>query len=299
MEEQLETIEQLKITVIDLAVRFGPRLLAAVLVLVAGVLISRWLGRWLDRALARIQLEPPVRLLLSRIARVLLLALFVIVALQNLGVELLPLIAGLGVAGAGIALAMQGVLGDCVAGFSIIFSKPFRVGDYISIVGEEGRVEDIRLFSTALSHPDRSVVVIPNRKIAGEILHNFGQMRQLDVVVGVAYDTDLDAAIEVLRELLRANRRVVKTPEPVIQTIRLADSGVNISVRPWVPVLDYGAATSEINQAILETFRRRCIVIPYPRHDVLLLPIEDQTRIPARASRSSRSLGDATAHEPF
>ena len=257
MDEQLDTIEQLKVTIIDLAVRFGPKLLAAILVLIAGVLISRWLGRWFDRGVSRIELEPPVRLLLSRIARVLLLTLFVIVALQNLGVELLPLIAGLGVAGAGIALATQGVLGNGVAGLSIIFNKPFRVGDYISIAGEEGRVEAISLFNTVLGNPDRSQIVIPNRKIVGEILHNFGQMRQLDVVVGVAYDTDLGAALAALRESLDANPRVIKDPAPVIQTIRLADSSVNISVRPWVPVLDFGAATSEINQSILETLRSR------------------------------------------
>jgi small conductance mechanosensitive channel len=272
MDEQLDTIEQLKVTIIDVAVRFGPRLLAAILVLIVGILLSRWLGRWFDRGVARIELEPPIRLLLSRIARVLLLALFVIVALQNLGVELLPLIAGLSVAGAGIALAMQGVLGDLVAGLSIIFNKPFRIGDYISIAGEEGRVETIRLFSTALGNPDRSQIVIPNHKIAGEILHNFGQTRQLDVVVGVAYDTDLGAALEALRELLDANPRVVRDPAPVIQTIRLADSSVNISVRPWVPVLDFGAATSEVNQSILQTFRSRGIEIPYPRRDVRILP---------------------------
>ena len=271
MDEQLDTIEQLKVTIIDLAVRFGPKLLAAILVLIAGVLISRWLGRWFDRGVSRIELEPPVRLLLSRIARVLLLTLFVIVALQNLGVELLPLIAGLGVAGAGIALATQGVLGNGVAGLSIIFNKPCRVGDYISIAGEEGRVEAISLFNTVLGNPDRSQIVIPNRKIVGEILHNFGQMRQLDVVVGVAYDTDLGAALAALRESLDANPRVIKDPAPVIQTIRLADSSVNISVRPWVPVLDFGAATSEINQSILETLRSRGIVIPYPRRDVRLV----------------------------
>ena len=277
MDEQLRTIEQIKVTIIDLAVRFGPKLLAAILVLIAGLIVARWLGRWFDRALARLDLEAPVQFLLSRIARVLVLALFVIVALQNLGVELLPLVAGLGVAGAGIALAMQGVLGDGVAGLSIIFNKPFRVGDYISIAGEEGRVESIGVFSTVLGHPDRSQVVIPNRKIAGEILHNFGQMRQLDVIVGVAYDTDLTAALAAIRELLGTNPRVVRNPEPVVQTVRLSDSCVNISVRPWVPVLDFGAATSEINQSILETFRRRGITIPYPRHDVQLLAAPAET----------------------
>ncbi len=113
-------------------------------------------------------------------------------ALQNLGVELLPLIAGLGVAGAGIALATQGVLGNVVAGLSIIFSKPFRVGEYIAIAGVEGTVETISLFSTTLAHVDRSRVIVPNRKIVGEILHNYGRIRQLDVSVGVAYDTDIN-----------------------------------------------------------------------------------------------------------
>jgi len=277
MDKQLETIEQLKVSIIDLAVRFGPRLLTAILILIAGLVVSRWLGRWFDRALARLELDPPVRLLVSRIARVLLLTLFVIVALQNLGVELLPLVAGLSVAGAGIALAMQGVLGDGVAGLSIIFNKPFRVGDYISIAGEEGRVEVIRVFSTVLGHPDRSQVVIPNHKIAGEILHNFGQMRQLDVIVGVAYDTDLNTAMTAIREVLSANPRVIRNPAAVVQTVRLADSCVNISVRPWVPVLDFGVATSEINQSILETFRNRGIVIPYPRREVQLLPALAET----------------------
>src|SRR5512145_890960 len=209
MDQQLETIEQLKVTIVDLAVRFGPRLLAAILVLAAGALISRWVGRWFDRGLARIELEPPVRLLLSRIARVLLLTLFVIVALQNLGVELLPLIAGLGVAGAGIALAMQGVLGDCVAGLSIIFTRPFLVGEYVSMLDEEGEVLQIKLFNTVLGHPDLSRVVIPNRKIVGEILHNYGRIRQMEVVVGVAYDTDLNAAIATVHDVLQLNPRVL------------------------------------------------------------------------------------------
>jgi small conductance mechanosensitive channel len=192
-------------------------------------------------------------------------------ALQNLGVQLLPLIAGLGVAGAGIALAMQGVLGNVVAGLSIIFAKPFRIGEYISIAGEEGMVDDISLFATTLSHPDRSHVIIPNRKIVGEILHNYGKVRQLDVAVGVAYDTDINQALATIREILGANQRVLREPDPVIRTTLLGDSSVSIAVRPWVAVQDFGAARSEINQAILESFRNRGIVIPFPQREVRLL----------------------------
>src|SRR4029077_13926001 len=154
MNSQIATFDQVKNTALDLAIRFGPKLLVAILILIVGVAVSRWVSRWLLRALARIDLEPPVRALLARVGWILSFALFLIMALQNLGVELLPLIAGLGVAGAGIALATQGLLSNLVAGLSIIFSKPFRIGEYISIVGEEGTVHTITLFSTTLTHND-------------------------------------------------------------------------------------------------------------------------------------------------
>jgi small conductance mechanosensitive channel len=271
MDQQLAAIYQAKSTILDLAVRFGPKVLAAILIMVAGVFVSRWLGRWLRRALARLELEPPVRLLLTRVVRLLVLALFAVMALQNLGVELLPLIAGLGVAGAAIALATQGVLSNAAAGLTIIFTKPFRVGQYVSIVGEEGQVDSITLFNTTLSHVDRSLIVIPNRKVVGEVLHNYGRLRQLDIAVGVAYDTDLNVALATINEIVRANSRVLQDPAPVIQTVLLGNSGVTVAIKPWVAVPDFVAATGEINKAIVETFRGRGIVIPFPQHEVRLL----------------------------
>jgi small conductance mechanosensitive channel len=149
------------------------------------------------------------------------MGLFAIMALQNLGVELLPLIAGLGVAGAGVALAMQGVLGNVAAGLTIIFTQPFHIGDYISIGKEEGEVLDMGLFSTTLGHADRSKVVIPNRKIVGEILHNCGRIRQLDLVVGVSYGTDVNLALGAIDEILRSNPHVLQDPAPAIGIARL------------------------------------------------------------------------------
>jgi small conductance mechanosensitive channel len=262
MDEQLKTLDQIQHTAVDLVVNFGPKLLVAILILGAGVVVSRWVGRVLDPALAKFELEPPVRDLLARIVRVFVMALFAIMALQNLGVELLPLIAGLGIAGAGVALALQGVLGNLAAGLTIIFTRPFRVGEYISIVGVEGQIDSIGLFSTTLTHADRSRVVIPNRKIVGEILHNYGRIRQLHVSVGVAYDTNLDAALRAIRELLLSNPRVLKDPAPSVEVAKLGEYAINIDVRPWTAVADYTEATGEIQTGIVETFRQRSIVIP-------------------------------------
>jgi small conductance mechanosensitive channel len=119
MDEQLKAIDQFQRSAIDLLVQFGPRLLTAVLILAAGVMASRWVGRATASALGKLELEPPVRALLTRVASLLVLALFAVMALQNLGVELLPLIAGVGIAGAGVALALQGVLGNLAAGLTV------------------------------------------------------------------------------------------------------------------------------------------------------------------------------------
>jgi len=271
MDEQLKAIDQVTATAIDLGMKFGPKLFVALLILAAGVYAGRWAGRATLRGLERFHLDPPVRNLLERVVRILVLAMFGIMALQNLGVEMLPLIAGLGVAGAGVALAMQGVLSNVMAGLTIIFTRPYRVGDYISIQNEEGEVLDITLSNTVLGHPDLSRVVIPNRKVVGEILHNYGRIRQLGVEVSVSYDADIGSALAAVDEVLRANPRALQEPKPVIAVSQLAAGRVAIGVKPWVNVPDYATATSEVNQAVLAAFRSRNIALPVPQREVRML----------------------------
>jgi small conductance mechanosensitive channel len=271
MNDQLQALDQIRSTAIDLGMKFGPKLFVAIVILAAGYVAGRWAAGAANRMLARFHLDPPVRSLLERAVRIVVLGLFAIMALQNLGVELLPLIAGLGVAGAGAALAMQGVLSNVAAGLTIIFTRPFRVGDYVSISKEEGEVLDISLFTTVLGHADRSRVVIPNRKIAGEILHNHGTLRQLAVEVEVAYDTDLGAALRIIAEVLQGNGSILQEPAPVVGVVRLPNSGIAIGVNPWVKVPDFGAATRDIQRAIVEAFRQRKITIPVPQREIRML----------------------------
>jgi small conductance mechanosensitive channel len=277
MAADIRELEQAKATAIDLMVRFGPRLVVALLLLAAGFVIGRWLGQAVARALERFEIDHAVSTLICRIVRAIVLLLFAAMALQNLGVELLPLIAGLGVAGAGVALALQGVLGNLAAGLTIVFTRPFRIGEYISIVGVEGKVEEMSLFSTTLGHPDRSRVVVPNRKIVGEILHNYGVVRQVDVRVQVAYDTDLVEAYRAVREVLAGNARVLREPAPFVQVANLAESGVELAVKGWVAVPDWQQAQSELRETIVGAFRARRIGIPFPTREVRLLQSVERT----------------------
>ena len=271
MDTSLQSLDQIRASALDMAVRFGPKVIVAILILLAGYVVGRWVGRGLERLLLRLNLEAPVRSLLVRIAQIFVLAIFAIMALQNLGIELLPLIAGLGVAGAGIALAMQGLLGNLVAGLSIIFTRPFHLGDYISIAKEEGEVLDISLFSTTLGHADLSRVVIPNRKIVGEILHNYGQIRRLNISVGISYRADVNVALGLIADILTANPRALKDPAPQLGVTQLAESSIVISVCPWVNVPDYVAAISELNKAILEVFSVKNVALALPQCEVRML----------------------------
>ncbi len=264
MDEPIDTLLRTPDALTQLAVEFGPRLLTAALVLVAGYFVTRWIAKFAARGLQRFPVEPSIRELLLRVVKFLVFALFLLMALQNLGIDLLPLIAGLGIAGAGIALALQGVLGNVAAGLTIIFTRPFRVGEYISIAGEEGEVCAISLFTTTLRHADQSLVVIPNRKIAGEILHNYGEIRQLDLAVRVAYATDLDAAVTAINEVLASNARVLRDPAPVVQAALLGEYAIAIAIKPWVAVKDFGPAIGEINPAVVGALQRLGIVIPVP-----------------------------------
>src|SRR5205823_2164070 len=207
-------------------------------------------GRLLQRSFERKQMEPPLRNLIVRVIKLLIMAFTLVVAVEKLGVPVLSLVAGIGVAGVGIGLALQGVLGNLVAGLTIIFTKPFRVGEYIELIGHHGQVKNIELFTTTLLHPDMSRVIIPNRKIVGEVLHNYGIVRQLDLSVGIAYGANINEAIAVLREILANNPRVLKDPAPGVGIAALGDSSVTIAIRPWASLADFGPAGGEINRAI-------------------------------------------------
>ena len=270
-KEATDTILMIKDLVIKFFLEYGFRLLGGMIILIIGIFIARWIGKIVMRQLSKKEMEPPVRMLIVRVIKLVIIALTMVLVLEKVGVAIAPLVAGIGVAGIGIGLAMQGVLGNIVAGLTIIFTKPFRVGEYIELLSVNGQVTNIELFSTTLLHSDQSRVVIPNRKIVGEILHNYGTIRQLDLSVGVAYGTNMTDALAMVRDILARNPRVLKNPVAIVGTSGLGESAVFIAIKPWVNVPDYGPAAAEINLAVLERFRAARIELPFPQREVRLL----------------------------
>jgi small conductance mechanosensitive channel len=255
----------------DLTIRYGFQVLGALFILGAGILAAWWIGRLTERPLQRWALEPPVRSLIIRVVRVLIVLFAAVVALDKFGFQIAPLVAGIGVAGLGIGFAMQGVLSNVMAGLTIIFTKPFRVGEYIEIVGVQGDVATIELFSTTLVHPDRSRIVVPNRKIVGEILHNFGTMRQLRLSVTVPHGSDLGRVLALATDVLSADARVLHDPAPALGVAQLEAAGVRIGINPWVRVPDVTETESDLYLALAGRLRAAGLGTPLPRQEIRLL----------------------------
>jgi small conductance mechanosensitive channel len=265
------TSPELADKVIFYLVDHGMQILTAIVLMGAGVFIARWAGNLIHRWLKSKTYDEPVSNLIVKVVKLLIIAFIGIMALGQMGVQITPLIAGIGVAGVGLSLAMQGILGNLVAGLTIIFSKPFAIGEYIEVLGVSGLVTDIALFSTTLLHADNSRVLVPNRKIVGEILHNFGSIRQLDLTAVVGYGADFTLALSIVNDILQQNPDVLTDPAPVVGIAALNESSISLAIKPWVKVAEFGSAQAAIYQAVIERFRDKKIEIPIPRRDIHFL----------------------------
>jgi small conductance mechanosensitive channel len=269
--------------IIDLVIRYGFQVFGALVILGVGVVAAWWVGRLTERPLLRWKLEPPLRRLIVRAVRALVVLFAVIVALDKFGFQIAPLVAGIGVAGLGVGFALQGVLSNIMAGLTIIFTQPFRVGEYIQIVGVHGDVAAIELFSTTLVHPDRSRIIVPNRKIVGEILHNFGTMRQLHLSVTVPHGSDLGRVLAVATEVVSGDQRVLRDPAPAVGVAQIDAAGVRVGVNPWVRVPDVIDAEGDLYRALADRLHAAGIGAPLPRHEVRLLDVNPAPALTARS----------------
>jgi small conductance mechanosensitive channel len=260
-----------KTLMVDLAIRYGFEVLGALVILVAGFVIARWLGQLAERRMARSGVDVPIRTLGVRALKLVVMLFALVVALDKFGFQIAPLVAGIGVAGIGIGLALQGLLTNLVAGLTIILTKPFRIGEYIEVTGVNGNVSSIELFSTTLVHSDFSRVIIPNRKIAGEILHNFGSMRQVTLTVGIPHSGDLPQALGTVRAVLAANPGVLTDPAALVGVGEVTDVSIKIRIQPWVSAADAGSIELRLYEELIEAFRKRGIATPLPRHEVRMI----------------------------
>ncbi|MBO7654001.1 MAG: mechanosensitive ion channel family protein [Kiritimatiellae bacterium] len=200
-------------------------------------------------------------------------ALLLIIVLQKVGVNIAPLIAGLGVTGFILGFAFQESLGNLASGMMIAINHPFAIGDFVSVGGIEGIVKELNMMATTLATGDNKKVVVPNKSVWGSPITNFSALptRRVDITVGIDYGQDIAKAREVILEALTSCPLVLSDPAPTIEVVKFDDSSVNFCVRPWANNADYWKVYFACHEAIKRNFDRNYIKIPFRHLDVHLV----------------------------
>lgn len=267
-------------------VQGGGRLLVVAAMLLVGLWLARRIARLVRLAIERRGGDAVLATFVRNCVYVALLVVVVVGALDLAGVPTASLLAAIGAAGLAIGLALKDSLGNLASGVLLIVTRPFRAGDFVEAAGRSGTVQRIELLQTVLLTPDNCDVMLPNAQVMSAPIVNYSArpLRRLDLLLAVAYEDDPLQAIAVIRETLAAHPLVQADPEPQLLVLKLAASGVELAVRPWVRTPDYWRAHSELTAAIKAALDARGITIPYPQQVMRMLPVGE----PVSATRPER-----------
>ena len=254
----------------ELLSSFGLSLFIALTILIVGRQVVKIVIKVISSALERSNTEDTVRIFVTNLLNTLLMIVVFIAAINQLGIQTTSIIAVLGAAGLAIGLALQGSLSNFAAGILIVIYRPYKVGDYIQADNHLGTVDDIQIFSTVLKTPDNKLVIVPNGSIMNGSIVNFSNQdkRRVDIIASCSYEDDIDKVKSVLADILSKDDRILSEPEPRIAVSELADSSVNLIVRPWVKNSDYINVYYSLLEEIKKRFDKEGISIPYPQSDV-------------------------------
>ena len=252
---------------------FIPRLIIFVAIIVIASLLTKFVRKSFKKLQSTKRISSIFGTLMRKTINSIIWVIAVIFLLQDLGVNLTPVIAGLGVSGVVLGLALQETIASFFCGLIIAVKRPFEIGDYVSIGGTEGTVKTMDIMGISLTSGDNKLITMSNKNVWGSVIINTSALdkRRIDMVIPVAYNTDLEKAKSVITGLLSSYSEVLKDPEMKIEVHTLADSSINFIVRPWTANADYWTVYWRFQKEIVEAFRANGIEIPYNKLDVNLV----------------------------
>ncbi|MBA0168332.1 small-conductance mechanosensitive channel MscS [Pectobacterium sp. CFBP8739] len=256
----------------SLFLQYAVNIVAALVILIVGLVIARIVSGTINKLMINRSIDSTVADFLSALVRYGIIAFTLIAVLSRVGVQTASVIAVLGAAGLAVGLALQGSLANFAAGVLLVIFRPFRAGEWVDLGGVSGSVTQVQIFSTTLRTADGKIIVVPNGKIiAGNIINSSREPnRRTEIIVGVAYDADIDVVKKLLGDIVAADERIQHDKGVTIRLNEMAASSLNFVVRVWTTNGD----AMEVNWDLLESFKRvldeHHIGIPYPQMDVHL-----------------------------
>jgi small conductance mechanosensitive channel len=252
---------------------YGPPLLLALVTLIIGWWIIKWLTRVFVKIMDKRDVDAGLKSFLKSMVSILLKIMLIISVAGMVGIETTSFIAILGAAGLAIGMALSGTLQNFAGGVMILLFKPFKVGDFIEAKGHMGSVREIQIFNTILKTPDNKTIIIPNAQISNDSMVNFSteEKRRVDLTFGISYSDDIDKAKGIIDDIVKADSRILNEPDkPFIAVSELADSSVNFVVRLWANASDYWGIFFDMQEKVKKTFDAKGVTFPFPQMDIHL-----------------------------
>ena len=275
MGNELETVQQIYNVVVEFLINYSFQIFGAIIILVIGSKLAGWLGRRVTNLCEKKDVDITLARFLGNFVKILTLAFVIIIAIGKFGISIAPFIAAVGAIAFGTSFALAGPVSNYGAGLVIILSRPFVIGDTITINNVSGQVEEIHLATTILTTEDDERITIPNKHIIGEILFNSFNNRIVEATVGISYQDDPEKAIAVLRGALSAIDDICSEPPPQIGIEAFGESSIDLGMRYWVPTKKYFQTLYRANLAVHKALKEAQITIPFPQRDVNLIKLED------------------------
>ncbi len=263
---------------VDFLTNYGIKVIGAILILIIGRFVAGLVRRSVRKVMTKRGADLGLIGFVTSLAYAGVMIFTALAALAKFGIQTASFVAVLGAAGFAIGFALQGSLSNFASGVMLLVFRPFKVGDVVEAGGVKGKVTDIAIFSTTITTPDNVKIIAPNSKIYGDVITNYNgyDTRRVDWAVGIGYDANIDDAKRVLLDVVAADARVLKDPDPVILLTEMADSSINLSVRVWAKAADYWNIYFECNQAFKEALDANGIEIPFPQRVVHMATADSQ-----------------------
>ncbi len=268
MDVELESVSKFYNIIVEFFVNYSLQIVGAIIIFIIGIIASKYIYRIVLKLLLKYKVDETISSFGANFIRFLIVLMMGILALGKLGISIAPFIAALGAVSLTAGLALQGSVSNFAAGLVLILTKPFKIGDTITIHDVYGEVEEIKLAYTVLINEDKEQITIPNKYMIGDVLINSFSYRIVEGSVGVSYDSDINKTISVIKNVLMKNDNICDTNEAIVGVERFGDSSIDIGYRYWVKTKSFFKTQYGVNLEVFKALNDENIVIPFPQREI-------------------------------
>ncbi|MFT5660562.1 MAG: small conductance mechanosensitive channel [Sulfurimonas sp.] len=271
INKELEEVSQFYNIVIEFFTNYSFQIIGALIIFTIGIFASKFIQKIVLKVLLKNNIDETLSGFIASFVRFLVVMMVAILALGKLGISIAPFIAAIGALSLTAGLALQGSVANFAAGIILVITKPFKIGDTLTVHEVYGEVEAIKLSYSVLRNEDGEEITIPNKYMIGDVLVNSFSYRVVEGSVGIAYDSDATKAISAIKDMLIKHENISSENEAIVGIEKFNDSSIDVAYRYWVPTKSFFKTQYDVNLQILDVLNKTNITIPFPQREIKIL----------------------------